>query len=104
MIFSKSHCPHSKYIKNLLLVEYQITPKPFIVELDKHPHGVELQAYIGEVTGRKTVPNVHVMGRPRGGGDEFRKLHKDNNLVISMEVWGNKKISVKRLTPPSVSK
>ena len=103
MIFSKSYCPHSKFVKDLLLTEYQITPKPYVVELDKHPHGAELQAHIGEVTGRTTVPNVHVMGRSRGGGDQFRELHKTNTLVPSMETWGKGTISVKRLTPPSVS-
>lgn len=99
MIFSKSYCPHSKYVKDLLLSQYQITPKPFVVELDKHPHGAELQTYIGEVTGRRTVPNVHVMGLTRGGGDEFRALHGDNTLASTMEGWaGDKSISVKRLS------
>lgn len=104
MIFSKSYCPHSKFIKDLLLNEYQIAPKPYVVELDKHPHGSELQAHIGEITGRKTVPNVHVMGLSRGGGDEFRELHKTGSLVAGMELWANKMISVKRLTPPSASR
>ncbi|KAF5105207.1 hypothetical protein DV453_005044 [Geotrichum candidum] len=99
MIFSKSYCPHSKFVKDLLLNEYQINPKPFVVELDLHPHGSELQAHIGEVTGRRTVPNVHVMGQSRGGGDEFRALHQQNTLAETMEKWGgDKKISVKRLS------
>lgn len=99
MIFSKSYCPHSKFVKDLLLTEYQINPKPYVVELDLHPHGAELQAHIGEVTGRRTVPNVHVMGLSRGGGDEFRTLHQQNTLADTMEKWGgDKKISVKRLS------
>ncbi|KAF5093461.1 hypothetical protein D0Z03_002405 [Geotrichum reessii] len=99
MIFSKSYCPHSKFVKDLLLTEYQINPKPYVVELDLHPHGAELQAHIGEVTGRRTVPNVHVMGLSRGGGDEFRAMHQQNTLAETMEKWGgDKKISVKRLS------
>lgn len=98
IIFSKSYCPHSKYAKDLLMGEYQINPRPMVVELDKHPHGPELQAYIGEVTGRRTVPNVHIMGTSRGGGDEFRALHQSNNLVSTVESWaGNKALTVKRL-------
>jgi len=33
-----------------------------------------LQAYLGEITGRRTVPNVIVNGVSIGGGDEMRAL------------------------------
>jgi hypothetical protein len=73
------------------------------VELDLHPHGAELQAYIGDVTGRRTVPNVHVKGITRGGGDEFRKLHHDGNLEKNMQDWGGNSFRIKKLSPPSGS-
>lgn len=43
VIFSKSGCPYSKAAKELLLKKYTITPEPFVVELDLHPHGADLQ-------------------------------------------------------------
>lgn len=95
MIFSKSYCPHSKFVKDLLQIKYQISPAPFVVELDLHPHGRELQDYIGEVTGRKTVPNVHVNGVSRGGGDEFRALEAENTIETKLKEWGN--VSVKKI-------
>lgn len=55
-------------------------PAPYVVELDKHPHGVELQDYLGKVTGRRTVPNILVNGESVGGGDEMRKLEAAGNI------------------------
>ncbi len=53
--------------------EYSV-PAPYVVELDKHPHGPELQAHLSHVTGRHTVPNILVNGKSMGGGDEMRTL------------------------------
>ncbi|KAK6200023.1 thioredoxin-like protein [Scheffersomyces amazonensis] len=102
-IFSKTYCPFSKRIKSLLADNYEISPKYTVVELDKHEHGKELQAYLAEVTGRNTVPNVLVGAshESRGGADDFVKLHKDGLLASSIETWGNSKISVKKVNPPS---
>ena len=44
------------------------------MELDERPHGTELQAHLGVVTGRRTVPNILVNGKSIGGGDEMRTL------------------------------
>ncbi|CAN6669696.1 hypothetical protein TRVA0_042S00254 [Trichomonascus vanleenenianus] len=101
VIFSKSYCPHSKFVKDLLLSEYQITPKPWVVELDMHPHGREFQDYIGQITGRTTVPNVHVKGLSRGGGDEFRELDKSGQLATVMQTWAGSSVRVKKLAPPN---
>jgi glutaredoxin len=50
------------------------SPAPYVVELDQHPNGPALQAHLGEVTGRRTVPNVIVNGVSIGGGDDMRAL------------------------------
>ena len=60
VIFSKTYCPYSKRLKQLLKDNYQITPEPTIVELDRHGYGQNLQDYLEETTGRGTVPNVLV--------------------------------------------
>jgi glutaredoxin len=56
-------------------------PAPFVVELDKHPNGPTLQKYLGEVTGRRTVPNVIVNGVSIGGGDEMRSLEASGTVA-----------------------
>ncbi|ABN65676.2 predicted protein [Scheffersomyces stipitis CBS 6054] len=102
-IFSKSYCPFSKRLKELLKDNYQITPEPQIVELDKHSNGRELQTYIGEVTGRSTVPNVIVGAttESRGGCDDLVKLHESGELLSLLAEWGGKKMVVKKIDAPS---
>ncbi|GMG46389.1 unnamed protein product [Ambrosiozyma monospora] len=62
VVFSKSYCPYSKKLKDILKTNYMITPDPVIVELDLHEHGKDLQQLLGELTGRKTVPNLMIKG------------------------------------------
>lgn len=56
LIFSKSWCSYSKAAKQLLTQKYHTVPPPFIVELDQHAHGDDLQAALAQLTGRNTVP------------------------------------------------
>lgn len=103
-IFSKSYCPFSKRLKQLLLDSYNIVPPPTIVELDKAKHGKELQAYLGEITGRKTVPNVLVGAsnpQSRGGADDFIDLHNKGELEASLNIWGDKELLVTKKETPS---
>jgi len=94
IIFSKSYCPYSAAAKHILLAEYFLNPAPYIVELDQHPHGVELQAFLKDKTGRGTVPNVLVNGRSIGGGDEVKKLHTDRELMTLLRKLGGKRLRV----------
>jgi glutaredoxin len=57
------------------------TPVPFVVELDKHPHGPLLQAHVRSVTGRGTVPNVIVNGQSIGGGNEMKSLESAGRIA-----------------------
>lgn len=102
-IFSKSYCPYSKKIKQLLLEKYDITPAPNVVELDRYEYGAELQSYLTENSGRRTVPNV-LVGKSfesRGGCDEFEKLHKDNDLIKLLVEWGSGRLQVAKKNTPS---
>lgn len=104
VIFSKTYCPFSKKLKLLLEGNYQITPQPTIVELDKHGHGAELQDYLFEVTGRRTVPNVLVGSastESRGGADDFIRLHEQGLLLDSLKEWSGKELDVKKADAPS---
>lgn len=102
-IFSKSYCPFSQALKQLLKENYDITPMYTIVELDKHAHGKELQDFLYEVTKRRTVPNV-LVGKSlisRGGSDDFKALHKEDKLVELLNTWGDGDILATRKGAPS---
>lgn len=91
-IFSKSYCPYSKKAKHILLERLEIMPKPYVVELDKHEHGLELQRLLGEKTGRRTVPNVIIDGQSLGGGDEVESLLQSGGLRDTIKAMGGKRI------------
>lgn len=101
-IFSKTFCPYSKRAKKLLLDHYEITPQPAIVELDKHSHGAELQEYVAEISGRRTVPNLLVGTslESRGGCDDIVKYHEEGNLAELLTSWGGKGLVVKKKEVP----
>ncbi|KAJ5939444.1 hypothetical protein N7466_002578 [Penicillium verhagenii] len=90
IIFSKSYCPYSMKAKHILLDGYTITPAPFVVELDQHPIGKELQALLAESTGRRTVPNILVNGKSIGGGDDIAALDQSDDLATKLRDYGGK--------------
>ncbi|KAG7292181.1 hypothetical protein NEMBOFW57_002216 [Staphylotrichum longicolle] len=94
IIFSKSYCPYSKKAKGILLDRYTIEPAPYVVELDKHPLGPKLQAKLGEMTGRKTVPNVMVDGNSIGGGDDIAKMDDEKTLADKITSLSGKRVEV----------
>lgn len=96
IIFSKSYCPFSKKAK-AIFAKYAITPVPFIVELDLHELGPQLQDKLLDTTGRRTVPNVLINGKSIGGGDDVEALDKDNKLVDKIKTMGGKRIMVSKI-------
>lgn len=103
-IFSKTYCPFSKALKKLLQDSYNIVPPPTIVELDKSKHGKELQEFLEQITGRRTVPNVLVgasSSESQGGADDFIDMHKKGELETFLNSWGEKKLLVTKKETPS---
>jgi len=92
IIFSKSYCPYSKKAKHILLDLYNITPAPYVVELDQHELGPGLQAALLKSTGRRTVPNILINGKSIGGGDDIEGLHRDGKLIDTVTSMGGKRI------------
>ncbi|KAA8652225.1 glutaredoxin [Aspergillus tanneri] len=90
IIFSKSYCPHSARAKSILLGKYSIVPAPYVVELDQHPLGKDVQTVLAENTGRRTVPNVLVSGKSIGGGDEVAALDEKDELASILKGMGGK--------------
>ncbi|KAI3332171.1 hypothetical protein HD806DRAFT_185000 [Xylariaceae sp. AK1471] len=95
IIFSKSYCPYSKRAKGVLLDKYTIEPTPYVVELDEHPLGKQLQALLGEKTGRTTVPNIMINGKSIGGGDDIAELDTRKTLIDKFKSMGGNKLSMK---------
>lgn len=92
IIFSKTFCPYSRKAKHILLDLYKITPAPYVVELNEHPLGPQLQAHLGESTRRTTVPNILINGKSIGGGDEIGLLHESNKIIETVKTMGGKRI------------
>ncbi|KAI9028785.1 glutaredoxin [Hyaloraphidium curvatum] len=66
MVFSKSYCPYcdtAKSTLNKMGLDYKR------VELDEIPDGSQIQAYLQQITGQRTVPNIFVRERHVGGCD-----------------------------------
>lgn len=95
IIFSKSYCQFSKRAKGILLEKYQIDPPPHVVELDQHPLGPKLQARLGEMTGRRTVPNIMVNGKSIGGSDDIAALDREKLLVDKIRELGGPRVSIR---------
>ncbi|OTA59302.1 glutaredoxin [Hypoxylon sp. EC38] len=95
VIFSKTFCPYSKRAKGILLEKYSIDPAPYVVELDEHPLGKELQARLGVMTGRRTVPNIMINGKSIGGSDEIAELDSRKTLIDKFKSMGGKRLSMK---------
>ncbi|KAI1206506.1 glutaredoxin [Annulohypoxylon truncatum] len=95
VIFSKTYCPFSKRAKGVLLEKYSIDPAPYVVELDEHPLGKQLQAKLGVTTGRRTVPNIMINGKSVGGGDDIAELDSRKTLIDKFKSMGGKRLSMK---------
>ncbi|KAJ9130243.1 Glutaredoxin [Pleurostoma richardsiae] len=95
IIFSKTYCQYSKRAKGILLDKYIIEPAPFVVELDTHPLGKEIQTRLGEMTGRRTVPNILINGKSIGGSDDVSELDTQHLLVNTIEKLGGKRMQIK---------
>ena len=97
IIFSKSYCPYSAKAKNILLKKYTIIPEPYVVELNQHPLGQGLQAHLAKSTGRRTVPNILIIGKSVGGGDEIAALDESGGLIEKVKGMGGKRIMEAKL-------
>ncbi|KAI0081112.1 glutaredoxin-domain-containing protein [Panus rudis PR-1116 ss-1] len=58
-IFSKSYCPYCRRAKALLTSEFP-DAQTAILELDEMDEGSEIQNYLHQKTGQRTVPNIFI--------------------------------------------
>ncbi|OAV92058.1 hypothetical protein PTTG_27767 [Puccinia triticina 1-1 BBBD Race 1] len=75
LVYSKSYCPHSRRAKRLLAGLPGKASSPVVYELDEMGEaGVATQAYLGELTGQRTVPNIFIHQKHIGGADDLAHL------------------------------
>lgn len=71
---------------------YNITPAPYVVELDQHDLGSGIQDALQKSTGRRTVPNVLINGKSIGGGDDIASLHQTGKIIETIKSMAGKRI------------
>ncbi|GJJ06367.1 hypothetical protein Clacol_000558 [Clathrus columnatus] len=93
IVFSKTYCPYSRAVKDLLK-SYDLSPPPKIIEVDIRDDGDVLKRLLYRLTNHNTFPNVIIGGKSVGGSDDVRRLHekgdlKDMFLKINVNVGGD---------------
>lgn len=79
-VVSKSYCPFCHTAKDVLN-KYDIpSEKMKVMEIEGNPDCAEIQDYMSQVTGGRTVPRVFINGKCIGGGNETASLHKSGEL------------------------
>lgn len=54
---------------------------PHVVELDEREDGLNVQSALGEIVGRRTVPQVFINGKHIGGSDDTVEAHESGELA-----------------------
>ncbi|SCW03354.1 LAFE_0G08570g1_1 [Lachancea fermentati] len=102
----------SRDLKSLLSTEYEISPAPSVVDLDKHSCGSQLDAYIRKHALRSVSPQVSqppyllVNGRSvinRGLRADVLEPHDDGVLLDKLKKIAGTEVMVSRTNAPSNS-
>ncbi|KAL5699800.1 Glutaredoxin-C4 [Ranunculus cassubicifolius] len=78
VIFSKSYCPYCKRAKSVFKA---LNQTPYVIELDEREDGWGLQSALGEMVGRRTVPQVFINGKHIGGSDDTVEAYESGELA-----------------------
>ncbi len=76
-IFTKAHCPFCIKVKNVLSGQ-KISFADHAI--DSRPDMNEIQDYLQEITGARTVPRVFIGGKSIGGCDNTVQLLEEGKL------------------------
>jgi len=80
VVFSKTWCPYCKKAKSLFATSYpnvEIT----IFELDERDDGDQIQDYLLEKSGQRTVPNIFINQEHIGGSSDLITLENRGGLA-----------------------
>ncbi|GMN55230.1 hypothetical protein TIFTF001_024350 [Ficus carica] len=78
VIFSKSYCPYCRRAKAVFKELKQV---PHVIELDQRDDGRDIQDALGEIVGRRTVPQVFINGNHIGGSDDTVEAYESGQLA-----------------------
>lgn len=88
VVISKSWCLYCKWAQKIFdrypLKEGSVE----WVQVNKRDDGKEIQDYIGELTGARTVPRIFIGGEFFGGYDDLNKARKDGVLQQKLKAIG----------------
>ncbi|EER09298.1 glutaredoxin, putative [Perkinsus marinus ATCC 50983] len=77
VLFGKSYCPYCTKAKGALA---SINANPKVIELDQRDDCSDIQDYLGQLTGARSVPRVFVNRKFIGGGDDTVAKVKSGEL------------------------
>jgi glutaredoxin 3 len=86
-MIAKSFCPYCQKAKALLTnakIEF------YAVDIENRPDMEQIQDYLKELTGARTVPRVFVGGKSIGGCDDTTALLQKGELMRMVEAAGGK--------------
>ncbi|KAI6239977.1 Glutaredoxin-1 protein [Aphelenchoides fujianensis] len=79
-VFSKSYCPFCHKAKDAL-AGFKYQPNAFKwLEIDDREDCQQIQDYLAELTGGRTVPRVFIGGQFFGGGDATKEAKDSGKL------------------------
>merc|ERR1712018_227405 len=79
-VISKSYCPFCHMAKDALKNYAIPSDKIKIMEIENHKNCGEIQNYMSQLTGGRTVPRVFIGGECIGGGSETSALLQSGEL------------------------
>lgn len=80
VVFSKSYCPYSRHLRRIL-DDYNITPSPYYIQVDRREDGPIIQALLQEFTSRPTIPTVLLNSHSIGGSDELQLAAAEGSMA-----------------------
>ncbi|KAI3617272.1 hypothetical protein CBS9595_003181 [Malassezia furfur] len=79
-VFSKSYCPYCRRAKSVISELKVDQKKVGVMELDEVNNGGDIQNYLLEKTGQRTVPNIFISGKHIGGSDALLNAQSSGEL------------------------
>ena len=79
-MISKTYCPFCTMAKDALKNYAIPADKIKIMEIENHKDCAEIQNYMSQLTGGRTVPRVFISGECIGGGSEASAMHQSGEL------------------------
>lgn len=82
IVFSKTYCPYCVNAKKIFEDE---GIESYVLEIDKMDDGKEIQDYLLEKTGQRTVPNIFIGGKHIGGNSDLEALRNKGELNLYLK-------------------